>query len=115
MSSLGCIANRLIIIAHACFAVTAAAFNLTSTGSTVELNGLPYYIPGRPYASLPYFSPHTLAGLKGLLGGLVPVTVVGTASVDFNLEELEKTVLDFAKKDDVWGEGFLSGKWREAF
>ena len=83
---------------------------LTSTGSTVELNGIPYYIPGRPFASLPYFSPQSLAGVKGLLGGLVPVTVVGTASVNFNVKELEKTVEEFGERDDVWGEGFLSGK-----
>lgn len=78
----------------------------------MELNGISYYIPGRPFASLPYFSPQTLAGVKGLLGGLVPVTVVGTASVDFSVEELGKTVQAFGEKDDVWGEGFLSGKWR---
>lgn len=111
MSPFGCIANRLFIFAYGLFALTHA-FNLTSTGSTVELNGIPYYIPGKPFASLPYFSPQSLAGLKGLLGGLVPVTVVATPSVDFNVEELGKTVHGFGEKDDVWGEGFLSGKWK---
>lgn len=107
-------ANRLIVFASALFAGTNA-FNLTSTGSTVELNGIPYYLPGKPFASLPYFSPQTLAGVKGLLGGLVPVTLVGTASADFTVEELGKTVQGFGEKDDVWGEGFLSGKWKTGF
>lgn len=103
------IVKLLIIFSHVVPAWTNA-FNLTSTGSTVELNGIPYYVPGRPFASLPYFSPQALAGVKGLLGGLVPVTVVGTASVNFNVKELEKTVQEFGERDDVWGEGFLSGK-----
>lgn len=108
-SSFACIVNRLIIFAYGLFAVTKA-FNLTSTGSTVELNGIPYYIPGKPFASLPSYGSQSLTGLKGLLGGLLPVTLVATASVDFNVDELDKTVHGFGEKDDVWGEGFLSGK-----
>lgn len=108
MPSFTCIASRLTIFACGLLAVTHA-FNLTSTGSTVELNGIPYYIPGKPFASLPFYGPRSLAGLKGLLGGLVPVTLVATASVDFNVEDLGKTVQDFGEKDDVWTEGFLSG------
>lgn len=114
MSSFACIVNRLIIFACALVAVTNA-FNLTSTGSTVELNGIPYYIPGKPFASLSTYSSQPLAGLKGLLGGLLPVTLVATASVDFTVEELDKTVHGFGEKDDVWGEGFLSGKSKGIF
>ena len=76
----------------------------------MELNGIPYYIPGKPFASLPSYSSQSLTGPKGLLGGLLPVTLVATASVDFNVEELDKTVHGFGEKDDVWGQGFLSGK-----
>lgn len=108
MTSLGSTLNLLVVFSLSFFNLIDA-FNLTSTGSTVELNGIPYYIPGRPYASLPNFNSQILAGVKGLLGGLVPVTVIGAASVNFDVRALETTIVDFGEKDDVWGEGFLSG------
>jgi hypothetical protein len=101
---------NLLIIFSSDLVGTACALNLTSTGSTVELNGVPYYIPGRPFASLPNVKLPKLPGVGSLLGGLVPVTVVGTASANFDVRGLEKTIQEFSQKDDVWGEGFLSGK-----
>ncbi len=93
---------------YSLLALTAAG-NFTSTGSTVTLNGIPYYIPGTPLVSIPNFKARTLAGTKSLFGGLVPVTVVGTSLVTFNLINLQQTVKEFGEKDDVWGEAFLSG------
>lgn len=93
--------------------VSVSGFNLTATGSTVSLNGIPYYISGKPYASVPNFNSQSLAGTHSVLGGLVPVTVVSTGSVTFNLLELGQTVEGFGKTDDVWGEGFLSGMYFE--
>jgi hypothetical protein len=109
MTPRGLVFNLLTIFLSG-FLATAFALNLTSTGSTVELNGIPYYIPGRPFASLPNLKPPKLPGVESLLGGLVPVTVVGTASANFNVRGLEKTIQEFSQKDDVWGEGFLSGE-----
>lgn len=99
----------LLIISHICLAWTDA-FNLTSTGSTLELNGIPYFIPGRPFASLPYFNSQPLLAVEGLLGGLVPVTVIETASDSLNVQDVRKTIQGFGQRDDVWGEGFLSSK-----
>lgn len=85
------------------------AFNLTSTGSTVILNGIPYYIPATSAGSIPEFDPHILAGTKSVFGGLVPVTVVEAPSVTFNLQNLKSTIKKYGKEDDVWGVAFLSG------
>lgn len=87
-----------------------AAWDLASTGSTVILNGVPYYIPGTPYASRPSFK---ASNSTTILGRLVPLTVVATSSVTFNLADLEKTVKGFQETDDVWQAAFLSGMLRE--
>lgn len=84
--------------------------NLTSTGSTVNLNGIPYYIPGSPFASVAKRQSHILTGKKSVFGGLVPVTIVGTSSVTFNLVDLHQSLKSYSEKDDVWNEGFLPGK-----
>lgn len=99
-----------------CFAVLfyglaklSSAFNFTSTGSTVILSGIPYYVPGTPVGSIPNFNPQILSGTKCVFGNLVPVTVVETTSVTFNLENLKNTVKEYGTEDDVWGVAFLSG------
>ena len=86
-----------------------ALANLVSEGSTVSLNGIPYYIPGTPYASEPRFKVRTPGHSTNVLGGLVPVTVVATSSVTFNLVDLQKKLKGFQESDDVWQAGFLSG------
>lgn len=87
------------------------ALDLASLGSTVTLNGIPYYIPGTPYASKPSFKARTRGNATTVLGGLTPVTVVATNSVTFNLVDLLQTVKDYEKSDDVWQPGFLSGMY----
>lgn len=84
--------------------------NLTSTGSTVNLNGISYYIPGSPFASVAKFQSQVLTGKKRVFGGLVPITIVVTSSVTFNLVDLHQSVKIYGEKDDVWNEGFLPGK-----
>lgn len=84
--------------------------NLTSTGSTVNLNGIPYHIPGSPFASVAKLQSQTLTDKKSVFGGLVPITIVGTNSVTFNLVDLHQSLKTYGEKDDVWNEGFLPGK-----
>lgn len=84
--------------------------NLTSTGSTINLNGIPYYIPGSPFASVAKLQSHILTGKKSVFGGLVPVTIVATSSVTFNPVDLHQTLKTYGEEDDVWNEGFLPGK-----
>lgn len=97
----------------AIFLPLTLALDLASTGSTVTLNGVPYYIPGTPYASRPSFKARALGNTTTVLGGLVPITVVATSSVTFNLADLQKTVKGFEESDDVWQPAFLSGMFIE--
>lgn len=83
--------------------------DLVSEGSTISLNGIPYYIPGTPYASEPSLKVQASCNSTTVLDGLVPVTVVTTSSVFFNQVELQKTLEGFKESDDVWQAGFLSG------
>lgn len=40
----------------------------------------------------------------------MPVTIVGTSSVTFNLVDLYQSLNTYGEKDDVWNDGFLPGK-----
>lgn len=91
--------------------LTAATYgNFTSTGSTVNLNGIPYFIPGSPFASVTKLQSQILTGKKSAFGGLVPITIVGTSSVTFSLVDLHQSLKTYGEKDDVWNEGFLTGR-----
>lgn len=85
------------------------AVELTSTGSTAALDGVPYYIPSAPYAKIPNFQSQILAGKGSGYGGIVPVTVVKATSATFTLAQLDQTIATYGKEDDVWQETFLSG------
>lgn len=105
------IMSAAMIIAILCFLYTCAiSVELTSTGSTAALNGVPYYIPSTPYAQIPSFRPQILAGKGSGYGGIVPVTVVKATSAAFTLAQLDQTVATYGKEDDVWQDGFLSGR-----
>ena len=67
---------------------------LVSTGRTVTVNNVPYYVPAKVFATV---------SLTASLGfeDLVPVTVVG------NSVNLQSTVKSYAGSDDVWNAGFL--------
>ena len=86
------------------------AVSLRSTGQTLVLNDIPYYVPGTPFATIPF--PKSLQGTASA-GGLVPVTVVRLSASNANLSGLERAIDDF-EEDDVWNEGFLEGTsmWR---
>ena len=93
-----------------CFLCTfALGLDLVSTGSTVALNGVPYYIPSTPYFKIPNFNSRVLAGKGSGYGGIVPATVVkATAAV--TLAQLSRTIAAYGSDDDVWQPGFLSGR-----
>ncbi|KAL8640063.1 MAG: hypothetical protein Q9228_002973 [Teloschistes exilis] len=80
----------------------AVAVTLTSTGSTLTLNDIPYYVPGTPYTTV---STRAFQGLQSV-NGLVPVTVVNLAAGNDSLSNLESVLGKFAA-DDVWNAGFL--------
>jgi len=84
-----------------------AATVLTSTGQTLLLNEIPYYVPATPFATVP-----VLSSSKTLspAGGLVPATVVRLSASNGKLSSLESIIDEFGTGDDVWNEGFLEGK-----
>ena len=81
--------------------------SLQSTGQTLLLNDLPYYVPATPVAAI-----STLKSLKKLPSdnALVPVTVVDLSASNSSLSTLEAIIASFGVDDDVWNEGFLEGK-----
>ena len=85
--------------------------DLLATGSTLSLNGIPYYLPGKPFTS-GHSSVYTTcaSGSESFVFGLVPVTVIHLNSTIFSLSALETVVETFGQQDDVWGEAFLSGE-----
>jgi hypothetical protein len=80
----------------ASFAVSGARAAVSSTGFTVSLTDVDYFLPPKPVASI--------AGCKGLQSLFeddifAPFTVFSGSS----------SVSSFAEEDDVWQEGFLQG------
>jgi hypothetical protein len=80
----------------ASFAISGARAAASSTGFTVSLTDVNYFLPPKPVASI--------AGCKGLQSLFeydifAPFTVLSGSSV----------VSSFADDDDVWQEGFLQG------
>lgn len=88
-----------------------SAQDLLSSAFTLSLDGIPYYIPGKPIAS-GYVSAYAtcISGGTKFALGLVPVTVVTATSTNYTLSALERVVKAFGNEDDVWGKAFMSGK-----
>ena len=87
----------------------AFGLDLISTGSTVALNGIPYYVPSTPYVKIPNFNSRVLAGKGSGYAGIVPVTVV-KATAAASLAQLKGTITTYGSDDDVWQTGFLSSR-----
>lgn len=87
----------VLLILPLLFFTSIASNTLVTTGTTVTVNGVSYYLPGSPVASLAAGSlPSTLRGT-----GLMPVTVVNSTDV--------ATATAGFSSDDVWQPGFLEG------
>lgn len=83
------------------------AGSLTSTGRTLVLNDIPYYVPATPFATLPLLHPLQSATFAD---DLAPVTVVRLPASNASLGVLEQAINGFGA-DDVWNEGFAEGMW----
>lgn len=81
------------------------ALSLTSTGGTLMLGDVPYYVPATPYTTI---SANGLGRLDSV-NGLAPVTVVSVTAGNDSVGSLGSIVGDFAA-DDVWNTGFLEGR-----
>lgn len=87
-----------------------ASQDLLSSGATLSLGDVSYYISDEPFAS-GYGSIYTAgAGTSKVAFGLLPVTVVDLGPAVFSLGTLERNIVTFEKKDDVWSKSFLAGE-----
>lgn len=75
-----------------------AAATYSSTGQTLEVDGVQYYTPAEPIASLNIDHGHST-------GGLMPITLIGNATVS-SAEDVLATISEFASTDDVFTNGF---------
>jgi hypothetical protein len=97
----------LLVLAIFLFSlINIVATSLISTGQTLLLNDIPYYVPATPYTTV-----SLLTSLKalGTAGGLVPVTVVRVSASNTSLSTLRNIINGYGA-DDVWNDGFLEGE-----
>ena len=94
------------LLAAVCNVCTAQIL-LISTGMTVVLNDIPYYIPASPVATIQIRPNQIIAGSSA--AGLVPLTVVETTSLTFNQSDLAAIIANYTASDDVFQAGFLEG------
>lgn len=106
--SLSTVANILYLLCIK--SLPQASAQLTSTGSTLVLDGVSYYVPAAPFANVEHDFKASLLSAKTSAAGLVPVTVVSGVGANFSQSDLEKMLGVFGG-DDVWGGGFLAGMW----
>ncbi|KAI4095792.1 MAG: hypothetical protein LQ339_007155 [Xanthoria mediterranea] len=82
-----------------------AALTLRSTGGTLMLGDIPYYVPATPYTTV---SVRALGRLQSV-NGLSPVTVIGATAGNASVGSLGSILAAFAT-DDVWNPYFLQGR-----
>ena len=92
-----------------CFVIAGPA-SVTSTGSTVELNGISYFVPSHPFTSIPgTLDVASLVGSKPTDSSWVPITVVKPSTQSFGISELQDVFKTYRETDDVWSSDFLAG------
>ncbi|KAF2138491.1 uncharacterized protein K452DRAFT_256020 [Aplosporella prunicola CBS 121167] len=88
-----------------CVTRLTSAFTFSSTGFTVNLNDVPYYITPEAVATIPV--------KKDLFGtavaGFMPITVIKTNDLSFGSEAFSSLAAEWTKEDDVFQSGFLRG------
>ncbi|KAI9710698.1 MAG: hypothetical protein M1820_002531 [Bogoriella megaspora] len=80
-----------------------SAVSLSSTGTTVELNGIPYYVPAQSVGKLQIDRNFPTTSSAGLLA----LTVIQTNSSSYKSIDLQSTIDSFTAVDDVFQTGFL--------
>lgn len=87
--------------------------SLVSTGQTVLLDDVPYYIPPDPVGSIPRgLLIETTTATSATAGGLLPLTVFNctTSGGPFGAADLQDAVDAYSRLDDVFSSGFLQGE-----
>ena len=80
-------------------------YSLIPTGITVELDGIPYYVPPDTVGRLSTAVHDAPSGNFSLL----PITVTSTNQASFGRSDLESLRTNFTRSDDVFQNAFLQG------
>lgn len=96
------VSRVLVFVGLLALPIYAAA---ASSGATVTLGGLPYFIPPSPSAQLKLGS----AALKSS-SSWIPFTFFDASTAKFTDGDFSSTVSKFQSSDDVWSPSFLSGE-----
>lgn len=99
--------KMLALLALLSLSTSAQAVSLISTGSSVMLNEIPYYIPAAPVTTLRVHPNQFRSTISA--AGLVPLTVFETSLLTFSQKDLDDTVANYTARDDVFQAGFLQG------
>ena len=83
--------------------VSAFASVLSTTGQTVVLDGVSFYLPAETVATLDVSS----LPQKVKDASLTPLTVITTDSSSYDAQTFEATIANFTTTDDVFSAGFL--------
>ena len=99
--------NMLSLFLYLCLFTSISAVSFVSTGSTVVLDGIPYYVPTSPVTTLRIR--HDQFGSAASVAGLVPLTVLETWALTFTQKNFDATIANYTATDDVFQPGFLQG------
>jgi hypothetical protein len=101
--------SNLALLTGAALALTSLG-NATSSkaGSTINVDGIFYYVPSTPVSKLGATSDQLkTATTNG--EDLIPFTVITDNASVFSTSTLQSIVSNFAADDDVFSSGFLQG------
>lgn len=96
-------ARLLVLLVVELVAVSRAT--IIDNGKLAIVDGINYYVGGFPVSRL---SPvRSFSSTEG--ADLIPMTVIRSTVSGFNDDDLEETVANFSRNDDVFQRGFLEG------
>ncbi|KAK4505861.1 hypothetical protein PRZ48_003826 [Zasmidium cellare] len=88
------------LLCAALFGVTTYCQSIVSTGRTLVLNGIHYYVPSTAAGKVPGWRDSTS------FEDLVPITVINHASSSFGANDLDQHTTNFSSVDDVFQTAF---------
>ncbi|EEU34049.1 uncharacterized protein NECHADRAFT_50177 [Fusarium vanettenii 77-13-4] len=82
----------------------ASAYSFSTTGTTLQLNGIAYYVPPHAVGKVPRAVFEVDENI-----GLLPITVLNTDEQSLSLDDVNKITATFSRADDVYQPGFAKG------
>lgn len=90
--------------------ITSSLAASVPTGQTVQVGGIPYFVPAFRSAQLPASAIKTFRSLFDQDAELVPLTVVTTTLSGSSTLDLRTTLDGYKASDDVYTTGFARGR-----